>query len=129
MEGTKLFTILSEQGLIKRLQNPASEIESQLMSIRKMNKHGYQARYNLLFRYVSIYLAKMDFEFTRKTPHRTLQILCSQWFEPGEVAKMVKARHGLKYNNIKPDNHCTIMLEKLIINFGEMLNETLITDR
>lgn len=128
MESTEIFTALSEQGLIRRLQNPASEIESQWLSIRKMNQHGYQARYNLLFRFVSIYLAKMEFELTRKTPHITLQILCSQWFDPEEVSKMVKARHGLKYNNIKPGNPCTIMLEKLITYFGVMLNETLIAN-
>ncbi|UOQ76527.1 hypothetical protein MUN84_18615 [Hymenobacter sp. 5516J-16] len=65
-------------------------------------RRTYLQEYDLLFRYVSLWLLERGYVLTGYQPHQVLMRVCCQHISPALVKEVVQSRHALKYNSLPP---------------------------
>ena len=65
--------------------------------LQRLPVRTYLQEYDLLFRYVSLWLVEQGYELTNKQPHQILARVCEQFVPAGQVQEVIRCRHQLKY--------------------------------
>ena len=103
--------------------NPAKELRRQKTIIRKIEKdYTFLKQYDLLFRYVSIWLAYHKVKFTNRMPHKTLITINSTIIKK-DIARLVKHRHEVKYKNKMVNNDLLTELRKHNEKWKKVVNQ------
>lgn len=86
----------------------SSSIEYQVREQRSLDRlqrlpfKTYLQDYDLLFRYVSLWLVQQGYELTNSQPHQVLARVCEQFVSRAQVQEVVRCRHALKYQGDIP---------------------------
>ena len=71
-------------------------------------------RYDILFRWVSLWLLEKGYALTNEQPHQVLAKVCGLFTSAEQVQGLVRARHGLKYEQATPSTESKATLENLL---------------
>jgi hypothetical protein len=92
-------------------------LENELQSLFRLQKKepkGYLTNYDILFRYVSIWLLQQGYVLTNTNPHVVLRELCSCFIDNCIISEIISSRHHLKHNNVIPTKEVELKLIGLI---------------
>lgn len=95
------FTQWAQQGQI--VKATPSDILHEINVLEKLQKKkkNYLTKYNILFRYVGIWLGKQGWTFSNQAPHKTLKWCLSLTADISAIEPMIQDRHAIKYGKIK----------------------------
>lgn len=105
-----------QSGQLVRSSGKEYQVREQrsLDRLQRLPSRTYLQEYDLLFRYVSLWLVEQGYELTNKQPHRVLTQVCEQFMSHPQVQEVIKCRHALKYDGSTPTSQAISTLSKLI---------------
>jgi hypothetical protein len=100
-------------------------LEKELVSLGKLQRKEpktYLTKYDILFRYVSIWLFWQGYVLTNLKPHKVFQKVCSYFSDNQVVNEIISYRHSLKYDNLLPSEKAEKNLALLTQKFKDLLD-------
>ena len=73
-----------------------------LLKLLTLRRPTFLQEYDLLFRWVSLWLLRAGYRLTNHQPHQVLAQVCEQLVPREQVHEMVRCRHALKYERQLP---------------------------
>lgn len=119
-----LNKLLNEGSLVKsgELQLLERELQS-LGKLQKKEPKTYLTNYDILFRYVSIWLFEQGYVLTNSKPHKVFQKVCNYFSDNQVVDEIISCRHSLKYDNLLPTEKAEKNLALLTQKFKDLLDK------
>jgi len=98
-----LDKLLTEGSLVKSQE--IEFLEKELQSLNKLQEKQpktYLTNYDILFRYVSIWLFGQGYVLTNLKPHKVFQKVCGYFSDSQVVDEIIACRHSFKYDKQAP---------------------------
>ncbi len=119
-----LDKLLNEGSLVKSQE--LKLLEKELQSLDKLQEKEpktYLTNYDVLFRYVSIWLFGQGYVLTNLKPHKVFQKVCGYFSDSQVVEEIIACRHSLKYDKQAPSEQAEINLASLTQKVKNLLDK------
>jgi hypothetical protein len=105
-----------QSGQLVRSSGKEYQVREQrsLDRLQRLPSRTYLQEYDLLFRYVSLWLVEQGYELTNKQPHQVLAQVCEQFASREQVKEIVRCRHEFKYYETPPSEFAMASLQVLV---------------
>lgn len=97
------------------------EEERALNRLLKIQPRTFLQDYDVLFRYVSIWLLEQGYVLTNYQPHQVLARVCEQVIDRQQVSELIRCRHELKYDGLPATKGGSAALLQLLSHFCKTL--------
>ncbi len=82
--------------------------------LERLPNRTYLQNYDLLFRYVNLWLGKRGYELSNRQPHQVLARVCAFLDSTAAVQEMIRCRHAMKYTGEPPTLEGSAALASLL---------------